>query len=241
MDISARTRILFLITAIGFGWIIFKKTAVHETELPFGSTDLTSVEHRLAKLEPEEARLVRAYVTRSNGDYMPMGGDPDNNFNARNFGDAIENQRAYEIRTAARVAQAEAEREARLRPLLDHVDATVVSMEITTAPERSGSTRGNMPAEVLRSRIRVANVGEDTIESLSGTLKAYYGAFLPITICWISHVPKPLGRWDSIEFDCVGRVDGATRAMMETPEESVRIEWEPQRLKLADGRELVGR
>jgi hypothetical protein len=47
------------------------------TRLPFGTTDLSSVQDALSKLPPEERELVEDYVKRSRGDVMPAAlGDP---------------------------------------------------------------------------------------------------------------------------------------------------------------------
>ncbi len=43
----------------------------YRTKLPFGSTDLSSVEKQLARLSPEDRKLVEDYVKRSKGDVLP--------------------------------------------------------------------------------------------------------------------------------------------------------------------------
>ena len=250
MDLNSRTRFLFLFAAIAFGWIVYKKTSVQETKLPFGTKDLATVEHRLAKLPTEEARLVRAYVQRSNGDYMPRRGDPDNDFSARTFGDAIENQREFETRTATQAAKRKAERDARLAPLLAIAEAEVLSYELVSR-EAYESHRLGRPApkshvfggDVVLSRVRLSNLGEHGIEAIEGSIMARINDnSLPVTLCYFkrkgSEIPTP---GDSLDFDCAVRFGGWGREVMDADEGSVSIEWEPQYLKLANGRELFGR
>lgn len=250
MDIDTRTKILFLVAALALIGIIYKKTAVHETDLPFGTTDLSTVEHRLAKLPPEEARLVRAYVTRSNGDYLPGAfADPDSPFTAKTFGDAIDLQRDWERKTEARKAEIKAERDARLGPLLAIADAEVLSYERMSRqaydeirlgrPVSNGSLYGT---DVLVTRVRLTNLGDDVIDEISGSIRARLDErHLPLDLCYFkrngSQVPGPGA---SMEFDCAVRYSGMGSEVLDADEDQIHIEWTPQYLRLANGRELSG-
>jgi len=250
MDIDTRTKILFLFAAVALIGIIYKKTAVHETDLPFGTTDLSSVEHRLERLPPEEARLVRAYVKRSNGDYLPGAfADPDSPFTAKTFGDAIELQRNWERKTAERKARIKAERDARLGPLLAIADVEVLSYERMSRKAYDEMRLGH-PAptnrlfggDVVFTRVRLTNLGDDVIEEISGTVQARLDDnHLPLNLCYFkrngSRVPGP---GESMEFDCAVQYSGVGREVMEADEDKINIEWTPQFLRLANGRELSG-
>ncbi|HEU4600703.1 MAG TPA: hypothetical protein VFS24_01985, partial [Steroidobacteraceae bacterium] len=111
----------------------------HNAKLPFGTTDLSSVESELVKLPAEERALVEAYVKRSNGDVLPKQfADPDNPLTARTFGEAIELQRAWEAKAKiddARIAKLREEREEKMAPLRAAVRASVIKAEVLTRNE----------------------------------------------------------------------------------------------------------
>src|SRR3954470_15241381 len=71
----------------------------HHTKLPFGTTDLTSVEKDLRKLPVTERALVESYVKRSNGDVLSQQfADPEDALTARTFSEAIALQRKWEAK-----------------------------------------------------------------------------------------------------------------------------------------------
>jgi hypothetical protein len=219
------------------------------TELPFGSTDLSSVEDALAKLAPEDRARVEAYVKRSNGDYLPAGmGDPDMPFTARSFAEAIELEREWEARQAQEgVAQAarDAERERALAPLREIVSAEIVDARLQNATEPNGN---QAPAGVHKSApplvltLRVRNHGSQDVVQLAGTLRARDREHpLGLSLCYFEVGPQNvLTAFEVREFDCAHR-QGANeqeRAFAEAPTGRFTVEWLPRELKLADGRVL---
>lgn len=237
-------RNLVLILAIAFLFFGYRFTSdPHRTALPFGSTDLSSVQAELARLPGEERALVEAYVKRSNGDVLTAQfADPDDPLTARTFGEAIELQRAFVERMKvedARMADLRAERDARLAPLRDIADARVVKAQIIGidgAPVADGS--GNFV-----TRIRIQNRGNESIVALSGSLKARdRDEYLPLDLCWIElGSQQTLAAGASTEFDCGRGRGGATdqqRAYVDNPAGRFTVEWEPRHIKLASGREL---
>jgi len=228
----------------------------YRTPLPFGSTDLSGAQAELARLPSGERALVEAYVTRSRGDVMPARfADPDAPLTARSFGEAIALQRAWEVEMAARDAQAakrRAARDARLAPLRAIVDARVVSAAIVTESEyrarndpnfRRGGRGGEIPS--LVTRVRVENLGEQGIVAMKGSLKARDSeSVLPLDLCWIDlGSGQELAPGDSTEFDCGlahRHASPEARAFVSDSTSRFQIEWEPQYVKLADGRELDG-
>jgi hypothetical protein len=97
------------------------------TALPFGTTDLSSVQVQLRRLSPADRALVEAYVRRSHGDVLPAKfADPDQPFTARTLGEAIALEKAWDVRRDAKDAEAarrQAERDAAMAPLRDAVEA----------------------------------------------------------------------------------------------------------------------
>ena len=111
----------------------------HHTRLPFGSTDLSSVESDLRRLPADERALVEAYVKRSRGDVLlPSMAEPDDPLTARTFGEAITLQRKWQVKMHAQEAVAAtraAERDRAMAPLRDAVTARVARREILTRDE----------------------------------------------------------------------------------------------------------
>ena len=212
------------------------------TELPFGSTDLSSVQAELARLPDEERALVEAYVKRSNGDVLTAQfADPDDPLTARTFGEAIELQRAWIDRMEvdeARMAQLRTERDAQLAPLRAIADARVIKAQIVGADGSLTGVGGNFV-----TRIRIQNRGNEAIVGLSGSLKARdRDEYLPLDLCWIDlGSQQTLAAGASTEFDCGRGTGGASdqqRAFVENPPGRFTVEWEPRHIKLASGREL---
>lgn len=237
-------RNLVLILAVGFLFFGYRFSSdPHRTALPFGSTDLSSVQAELARLPEEERALVEAYVKRSNGDVLPAQfADPDDPLTARTFGEAIELQRAWGERMKvedARMATLRAERDAQLTPLRAIADARVVKAQIVGSdgmPATNGG--GNFVV-----RIRVQNRGNESIVGLSGSLKARdRDEYLPLDLCWIDlGTQQTLAAGASTEFDCGGSRGGASeqqRAYVDNPPGRFTVEWEPRHIKLASGREM---
>ncbi len=225
------------------------------TALPFATTDLSSVEAELAKLPDEERALVEAYVKRSNGDVLPAQfADPDQPFTARSFSEAIALERDWKIKAAAMEKGADelrARRDARVAPLKAIVRASVVKAEILTRNEiqaRSDPDFYQRPYQVDKSeafvaRIRIENLGNERILSMSGSLKARdTESYLPMDLCWIDlGTGRELEPRQTLELDCGHPHRGADAqqiAFVRNPGTRFTVEWEPHRIKLADGREL---
>lgn len=225
----------------------------HRTALPFGSTDLSSVEQDLARLPADERKLVEDYVARSKGNVLPAQfADPDDPLTARTFGEAIELQRNWEARRAvddARAAELAAQRDARMAPLRALVRARVIASEVregdadaaSVGPgvaRRAGSTN---PAFI--TRVRVDNLGDEAIVALTGSLHARdREAVLRMDLCWID-----LGRQGAlparghVEFDCGNPARIASeqqRDFVRNPPGRFEVVWEPNRIQLAGGRVL---
>ena len=224
------------------------------TELPFGSTDLSSVEAQLAKLPDEERALVESYVKRTHGDYLPAGmGDPDDPMTARTFAEAIALERAWKEKMKGQQAQADArqaERDTRLAPLRALVDARVVKAEVLSSSEfaarrgqpQPGQATMRSEGETFVVRIRVQNIGNETINAMSGSLQARdRDEYLPLDLCWIDfsqHAPMAPGA--SEEIECGGRagVSDQQRAFATGVAGRFTVVWEPRQVVLASGRRL---
>lgn len=236
-------RHLVLILAIGFLFFGYRYSSdPHRTALPFGSTDLSSVQAELARLPDEERALVEAYVKRSNGDVLTAQfADPDDPLTARTFGEAIELQRAWIDRMEvdeARMAQLRTERDAQLAPLRAIADARVIKAQIVGADGSLTGVGGNFV-----TRIRIQNRGNEAIVGLSGSLKARdRDEYLPLDLCWIDlGSQQTLAAGASTEFDCGRGTGGASdqqRAFVDNPPGRFSVEWEPRHIQLASGREL---
>ncbi|MBK9656440.1 MAG: hypothetical protein IPO66_13640 [Rhodanobacteraceae bacterium] len=238
-------RQLVLILAVGTVVVLgFRHSRdPHRTALPFGSTDLSSVQAELARLPADERTLVEDYVKRSNGDVLPAQfADPDDPLTARTFGEAIELQRAWVERMKvedARMADLRAERDARLAPLRAIADARVVKAQIVGA---DGLPVAGVGGNFV-TRIRIQNLGNESIVGLSGSLKARdRDEYLPLDLCWIDlGSQQTLAAGASTEFHCGRGRGGASdqqRAYVENPPGRFIVEWEPRHIKLASGREL---
>lgn len=224
------------------------------TELPFGSTDLSSVQAQLAKLPDEERALVESYVKRTHGDYLPAGmGDPDNPMTARTFAEAIALEQAWKVKMQGEQAQADArqaERDARLAPLRALVDARVVKAEVLSSAQfaarrgqpQPGQATMRSEGETFVVRIRVQNIGNETLASMTGSLKARdRDEYLPLDLCWIDfsqHAPIAPGA--SEEIECGGRagVSDQQRAFATGAPGRFTVVWEPREVVLASGRRV---
>lgn len=211
----------------------------HRTALPFGSTDLSSVEKDLARLPADERKLVEDYVARSNGDVLPAQfADPDDPLTARTFGEAIELQRDWKARQAvadARAAELGAQRDARLAPLRALVGARVVKSEVRQSDAAAHP--------VFITRVRVDNLGDEAIVALTGSLHARdREAVLRMDLCWIDLGHQGvLPARGHVEFDCGNPARGVSdqqQDFVRNPAGRFEVVWEPHRIKLASGREL---
>ena len=252
MDISWLRRAAVVTMLIG-GWLYFSDP--HRTRLPFGTTDLSSVVKQLEKLPVEEHMLVEAYVRRSNGDVLPEKfADPDDPLTARTFGEAIELQRAWEVKMKAQQAredQLKAERDAKLAPLRAVVLAEVVGAQVMAKSELARQQQpvlsrpatavatGNDP-QIFVLHVRLHNLGAQTVLGLTGSLKARdHNAWLPMDLCWME-----LGSERAIQPDqpldlyCSSRFAASQqeRDFAANPQSGrFEVYWEPKTIRLASG------
>lgn len=224
----------------------------HRTALPFGSTDLSSVQAALQRLPEDERALVEAYVERSNGDVLPPAfADPDDPLTARTFGEAIELQRAWNLRRAAedvRVGELHEARQAKLQPLRALVGARVVQARISAASDRAPAPPGVATAAVdstphFETRIAIDNRGDSVVVGLRGSLRARdRDEHLPLDLCYIElGSDRPLPAGGRIEVVCRHTRRGITpqqQAFVDAPPGRFTVEWEPRHIRFEDGREI---
>lgn len=252
---SVRT-ILTILVIVSAAFMLQRLTSdPHGTRLPFGTTDLSTVQKALAKLPGDERALVEAYVERSRGDVLPTQfADPDAPLTARTFAEAIDLQRTWEAKQRvvdAHIAELRAQREAKLAPLRAQVQASVAKAEIVTRNEYQARRNPHFYQQPYRvdtsptfmTLIRVQNLGNEPIVALRGSLQASDSqAYLSMDLCWIdlgSEQTIPAGGF--LELDCGHDYRGASqqqRDFVKRPAGRFEVSWEPAYVKLASGREL---
>ena len=227
----------------------------HRTALPFGSTDLTSVEKQLAALPAEERALVEAYVARSGGDVLtPQFADPDDPLTARTFAQAIELQKRWNEKMGVleqRLSALRVEREGKLAPLRALVRATVVKSEVVTRNEYQARQDPGFYSRAYQvdksptfiSLIRVQNRSNERILAVKGSLKAQdRDQTLPLDLCWIDlGSDHELAPGATTDFYCGNVLHGVSeqqRDFIALPAGRFQVEWIPKYVKLASGREI---
>jgi hypothetical protein len=242
---------LVSLAAIIFLAVQYQRNPEH-TKLPFGSTDLSSVQTQLAKLPEEDRKLVESYVKRSNGDVLPAQfADPDNPLTARTFAEAIELEKQWQVKMAlAKVKSDELklQRLAKLEPLLALVNASVIKAEIITVNEyqkRLNPDGFHQPntTPTFVSTILIKNLSNQRIVGMQGSLKAHdRDAFLPLDICWIDlGLQREIAAGGSLEISCADQHGGASeqqKAFVEDDNDRFEVEWVPKTIKFDDGREI---
>jgi hypothetical protein len=230
----------------------------HRTALPFGSTDLSSVESALRRLPAEERRLVEAYVKRSNGDFLPPKfADPDEPFTARTFAEAIVLQQRWEVQVKAMQAKADAmaaQREAAMEPLREAVEARLIKAELVS--ERDWQQRFDQPEHRVKSALAsneralfivtvgVYNHTATDVARVTGSLHAKdRDHWMQLDLCWIdagrNEAVPAVGH---IEFQCANTnrtADARERVFVdEGLGDRFTLQWEPHTVEFADGRKL---
>jgi hypothetical protein len=245
---------LVVLLAVIVGFYVWNHDP-HHTKLPFGTTDLGSVQKELQKLPTAERELVEAYVKRSNGDVLPKQfADPDNPLTARTFAEAIELQRTWEAKAKvddARIAALRAQREAKMAPLRAAVRARVVKAEVLTRNEyqaRRDPDFYKRPYTVDKSpafltTIAVQNLSDQTIVELRGSLEARDAqAYLPMDLCWIDiGEQQSIPSGGTLELMCGHDYRGASQQQKDfadNPGGRFEVVWKPKSVKFADGRAL---
>lgn len=229
----------------------------HRTHLPFGSTDLTSVQAKLDRLPADERQLVVDYVKRSGGDVLTARfADPDEPLTARTFGQAIALQKEFRIREAAGLVKqsaAEAQRAAQLEPLRRALSIELVTREIVpksqlyAAPDPLQSPKQALPSDdpVLVTTWRVHNTTDFTIDEFSGGAHVHR-AGTPFTYlgqldeCWIVE-NTPLSAGATVNVRCGNVNHGASstdREYVGMAPAALAVEWIPKHIVFAGGKAL---
>jgi len=250
-------RILALLVAIAvLGLVIQKARDPLRTALPFGTTDLSSVEPALARLKPDDRARVEAYVKRSNGDVLPPKfADPDEPFTARTFAEAIELEKAWDVKRGEQEAAAaarEAEREAAMAPLREAIEASVVRTQVLSPrqlsepPDPDAAVKQALPSDdatVFVVTVSLHNLTSKTIVGVQGALEAREpDAYLPLQLCWVDvgerEQIEPASR---VEIHCgnpARQVSDEERAFMDDDSGRFTVSWQPKRVVFADGTRL---
>ena len=229
----------------------------HRTALPFGTTDLSSVQAELQRLPAEDRRLVEAYVKRSDGDVLPPKfADPDDPLTARSFAEAIALQKRWEGKMKEMQAKADAlqaQREVAMAPLREAVEARLLKSELVSLRDwEQRYAHPDMPVKaalpnetaVFVTTIGVYNHTATDVVHVTGSLHAKDRDHrLKLDLCWIdtgrNQAVPALGH---IEVQCSsnGRVpDGRERMFIDQGAgDRFTLQWEPHTIEFADGRKL---
>ncbi|MEP6898781.1 MAG: hypothetical protein ABI870_09645 [Rhodanobacter sp.] len=224
--------------------------------LPFGTTDLSSVEPALQRLQPGDRALVEAYVKRSNGDVLlPSMADPGEPLTARTFAQAIALEKTWDIRRDTQQAVATrnaAERDARMAPLRDIVEASVVHAEILSprqliAPAAQvDGIKSALPSDkatIFVVTVSLHNLGSKAIVAMSGSLEAQdRDSELPVDLCWVDVGPSdridPASRSEIRCANTHRHASDRQRAFIDAPPGRFTVLWKPKTLQLEDGTRL---
>lgn len=206
--------------ALGFVaaiWLIHWGMDARRTALPFGTTDLSSVQTQLKRLSDSDRALVEAYVKRSNGDVLPASmADPDDPLTARSFAEAIELQKRWNLKMdeqAAAAAVRAAQRDLAMAPLRETVTARVARRELLSpnqvndiSSENGGasSARRDDRPTVFVATIAIENLGDEAIVGLQGVLEARdRDNYLSLQLCWIDlNEQQPVPARETTEIRC---------------------------------------
>ncbi|WP_146151773.1 hypothetical protein [Ahniella affigens] len=258
----SRWTILVLLALALAIWGAFRSSNPLHTELPFGSTDLSSVQAELERLDPEDRKRVEAYVQRTNGDYLPAGmGDPDDPMTARTFAEAIDLQKRFEVLMQEQEAKASAFRAAReqnFAPLRKIMSMQVVARDMLTQAEIYGLSTPAMPGQPKSplpsnandppkavTTYRLTNISDRTIAKFGVLIELRQKQHDPLDFgivasCWVDEV-QTLAPGDTFNARCgrtmsLNRVTDAEYLAM--PLSDLEIRWEPKRFEFADGGSL---
>lgn len=231
----------------------------HNTRLPFGSTDLTSVQVQLGKLPPDERALVESYVKRSHGDVLPPKfADPDNPLTARTFGEAIALEKRWQEKHKIEQAAADARsaaRDAEFTPLRAVVQASVVKRELLSPaeiearrnPDAGAATpdaaKRALPSSeptVFAVTIALENLEDSDVLELKGDLHANdRDAYLPLQLCWIDlderQTVSVRGRREIVCANPNRGVSAGEADFINDPPGRFTLVWEPRHIRLRNG------
>lgn len=180
MDLKVLIKRILITAAILWGVYIIRDP--YRTGLPFGTTDLSSIQEKLDKLPEEDRTLVVEYVTRTNGDVLPAAmADPDDPITARTVREAIALQKNFRIKQEQAEAKAQeraAIRNKALTPLRAVLSVTIEKREIvpreelTIDPKFLQEVRNRVPKRaidstpILMTTYRLTNTSENVIETI---------------------------------------------------------------------------
>jgi len=251
------TRLAGIVIAVALlGYFVHRMRDPLRTALPFGTTDLASVEPALGRLEPDDRALVEAYVKRSNGDVLlPSMADPEQPFTARTFAEAIALEKAWDVKRDAQEAVAAkhaAARDEAMAPLRAVVEASVTRTEILSprdlaAPEApaTGAKRAlpSDQAAVFVVTVSLHNLGSKPIVGVKGSLDAKdRDAYLPLSLCWIDVGEQqridPASRTEIRCANAHRQVSPEQRAFMDDAGGRFALEWNPKTVVFDDGTRL---
>lgn len=233
-------------------WGTITARSPYRTALPFGTTDLSSIQGKLNKLPAAERELVLAYVKRSKGDVLPPKlADPDEPFTARTVGEAIELQRKFLVKQAGRDAVAQSRAAARddaFAPLRAALDIDLVKRELIWRDQASGSQQHSTSsddAKVLVTTYRLQNTSDTRIVSFKASVKIRkrHRSETELGIlndCYIER-DEVLDPGQTLEVRCGdlrAQVSEEGRRYAEMPGSELLIEWEPRLIRFSNGREL---
>jgi hypothetical protein len=245
-----------LVVAALLGLAIQKARDPRRTELPFGTTDLSSVEAALARLDPADRARVGAYVKRSNGDVLPpQFADPDQPFTARTFAEAVALEKAWEVKRAEQevaAAARETERDAAMAPLREAIEADVVRAEVLSPrqlaepPDADAAMKQALPSDdatVFAVTVSLHNLTSKTIVGVQGALEARQpDAYLPLQLCWVDvgerEQIEPASR---VEVRCGNPARQASdeeRAFKDDDSGRFTVSWKPKSVVFSDGTRL---
>ncbi|ALG67915.2 hypothetical protein [Beggiatoa leptomitoformis] len=168
----------------------------YRTALPFGTTDLSSIQTQLDRLPEDDRALVIGYVERSNGDVLPAAfADPDMPFTARTVSEAIELQKKFLVQEAQRESDLRKRMDIKdkaLEPLRAALSIQLIKREIVAredsafAPNPAGYLQDNLPKhatrpinpankkeQILVTTYRLKNTSDNTIEAIKANVTIY--------------------------------------------------------------------
>ncbi|MFO1350334.1 MAG: hypothetical protein U1F68_06500 [Gammaproteobacteria bacterium] len=249
---------LILLALIAWG-VIVQRDPYH-AKLPFGTTDLTSIQATLDRLPPEDRDLVNGYVRRSNGDVLPPSmADPDDPLTARTVAEAIELQKRFMVKQAeleAKMQAIRAKRDQARAPLRAALAMELVSRAIIPRGQWLGQPASrtmngktvmlpidDTPVQVTTYRLN--NTSDRAITEIKASVDIYKAPHkvLDFTIdgCWITR-QEPLPPGASLEVRCGNTQKTAgplERGYVDMPLNALEIVWNPVLIRFADGKELA--
>ncbi|HWX67691.1 MAG TPA: hypothetical protein VNZ27_14830 [Rhodanobacter sp.] len=248
------TRIVCAIVAIVLLAFLFHRG--HDplrAALPFGTTDLSSVESALQRLKADDRALVEAYVKRSNGDVLlPSMADPEQPFTARTFAEAIALEKAWDIKRDAQEAVAAKNAVARdeaMAPLRALVEADVQRTEILSPRqlikplEPVDGIKSALPSDkatIFVVTVSLHNLGSKAIVAVTGSLEAKdRDEVLPLDLCWVDVGPQdrvdPASRTEIRCANLHRQISNEQRAFIDASPGRFTVVWKPKSVQLEDG------